>query len=66
MDRRDRGLPSAPGDFFVGTTTGKRRDEDRFRDRILSRAVEHAGANQTELGLPPLPAISDSDLVGLR
>lgn len=39
MDRRARGLPLGPSDHFFGTATGKRRDPDHFRDRILARAV---------------------------
>jgi integrase len=42
MDRRARGLPHEPSDHFFGTSTGRRRDPDRFRDRILARAVERA------------------------
>jgi hypothetical protein len=34
MDRRARGLPLGASDFFFGTTTAKRRDPNRFRDRI--------------------------------
>ena len=40
MDRRARGLPLGPSDHFFGTATGRRRDPDRFRDRILARAVD--------------------------
>ena len=36
MDRRARGLPHGPSDHFFGTSTGSRRDPDRFRDRILA------------------------------
>ena len=46
MDRHARGLPHGPSDHFFGTATGKRRDPDRFRDRILARAVERASANR--------------------
>ena len=45
MDRRARGLPFGPSDHFFGTATGRRRDPDRFRDRILARAVERANSN---------------------
>ena len=38
MDRRARGCRSEPSDHFFGTATGRRRDPDRFRDRILARA----------------------------
>jgi integrase len=30
MDRRARGLPHEPSDHFFGTSTGRRRDTDRF------------------------------------
>lgn len=62
MDRRARGLPLAPSDHFFGTATGKRRDPDRFRDRILARAVERANVNRAAVGLPPLPAITPHSL----
>jgi integrase len=62
MDRRARGLPLSPSDHFFGTATGKRRDPDRFRDRILARAVKRASANRAEAGLPPLPPITPHSL----
>jgi len=62
MDRQARGLPLAPSDYFFGTTTGRRRDPDRFRDRILARAAERASANRQAQGLPPLPAITPHSL----
>jgi integrase len=62
MDRRSRGLPFAPSDRFFGTTTGKRRDPDRFRDRILARAVERADANRRAGGQAPLPPITPHSL----
>ncbi len=46
MDRKRRGLPSEDNDFFFGTNTGKRRDRNRFRDRILCRAVDRANADR--------------------
>ena len=46
MDRRARGLPLEPSDHFFGTSSGNRRDPDRFRDRILARAVERASSNR--------------------
>ena len=42
IDRRERGLPCRPRDHFPGTAAGKRRDPNRFRDRILVRAIERA------------------------
>jgi integrase len=62
MDRRARGLPFEPSDHFFGTSTGNRRDPDRFRDRILARAVERASTNLTDAGLPPLPEITPHSL----
>ena len=62
MDRRARGLPHEPSDHFFGTSTGHRRDPDRFRDRILARAVERANANRAQNGLPPLPEITPHSL----
>ena len=58
MDRRARGLPVAPSDHFFGTAAGRRRDPDRFRDRILYRAVDRANENRARRGLPPLPDIT--------
>jgi integrase len=62
MDRRARGLPHGPADHFFGTATGRRRDPDRFRDRILARAVARANATRAESGLAPLPAITPHSL----
>ncbi|HET7047483.1 MAG TPA: tyrosine-type recombinase/integrase [Solirubrobacteraceae bacterium] len=58
MDRRARRLPLGPSDHFFGTASGRRRDPDRFRDRILARAVTRANANRAENGLAPLPPIT--------
>jgi integrase len=62
MDRRARGLPFRPSDHFFGTATGRRRDPDRFRDRILARAVERANSNRAQSGLVPLPEITPHSL----
>jgi integrase len=62
VDRRERGLPCAPTDYFFGTATGKRRDPDRFRDRILGRALERASANRAREGRPELPSITPHSL----
>ena len=60
------GLPVGPSDYFFGTATGKRRDPDRFRDRILARAVEPANANaigeRPSAGLAPVPPITPHSL----
>jgi integrase len=58
MDRQARELPTGPSDYFFGTATGGRRDPDRFRDRILARAVERANATRAGSGLAPLPPIT--------
>jgi integrase len=62
MDRHARGLPHGASDHFFGTSTGKRRDPDRFRDRILARAVERASSNRAAAGMPPLPEITPHSL----
>ena len=62
MDRRARGLPLRPSDHFFGTATGRRRDPDRFRDRILARALERANADRADDGLAPLPPITPHSL----
>jgi integrase len=62
MDRRARGLPHGLSDHFFGTTTGRRRDPDRFRDRILARAIERANTKREQNGLPPLPEITPHSL----
>ena len=62
IDRRARGLPLRPSDHFFGSATGKRRDPDRFRDRILARAFARANANRAGSGLAPLPAITPHSL----
>ncbi len=58
MDRRARGLPFGPSDHFFGTATSKRRDPDRFCDRILAWSVERANSNRAQSGLTPLPEIT--------
>jgi integrase len=62
MDRRARRLPHEPSDHFFGTSTGHRRDPDRFRDRILARAAERANVNRQQNGLPALPGITPHSL----
>ena len=58
MDRSGAGAVARPSDHFFGTASGRRRDSDRFRDRILARAVTRANANRAESGLAPLPSIT--------
>ncbi|MGH2884116.1 MAG: site-specific integrase, partial [Solirubrobacteraceae bacterium] len=53
-DRRSRGLPLGPEDYFFGTSSGRRRDPDRFRDRILARALARACENRRAAGLMPM------------
>jgi integrase len=62
LGRKQRGLPCAADDYFFGTNSGKRRDPNRFRDRILSRAVDRADTNRAKNGLPPLPPITPHSL----
>jgi len=56
------GFPMGPNDHFFGTSSGGRRDPDRFRDRVLGRAVNRANERRAEQGLPPLPAITPHSL----
>ncbi len=55
-------FPMGPTDHFFGTISGKRRDPDRFRDRVLERAVELANERRAEQGLPSLQAITPHSL----
>lgn len=48
-------FPMRPKDFFFGTSTGRRRDTDRYRDRVLARSVARANANRESEGFAPLP-----------
>jgi len=56
------GLPMEPSDHFFGTISGSRRDPDRFRDRVLSRALERANESRGEHGLAALPMITPHSL----
>jgi hypothetical protein len=51
-----------PTDHFFGTTSGRRRDADRFRDRVLARSTQLANAKRAEQGLPALPKITPHSL----
>jgi integrase len=51
-----------PKDHFFGTLTGKRRDPNRFRDRILARAVALANERRAEQHRAPLPEITPHSL----
>jgi hypothetical protein len=39
-----------PADHFFGTTNGRRRDPDRFRDRVLARSARLANERRAEQG----------------
>jgi hypothetical protein len=56
------GFPMRPTDYFFGTTSGPRRDADRFRDRVLARSTELANTKRAEQGLPALPKITPHSL----
>jgi integrase len=56
------GFPMAPTDHFFGTTSGCRRDPDRFRDRVLARSTELANTTRAKRGLPALPKITPHSL----
>jgi len=56
------GFPMGPNDHFFGTRTGRRRDPNRFRDRVLARAVERANEQRAKQGLGPLPKITPHSL----
>jgi integrase len=58
---RDK-FPMAPEDHFFGTRSGGPRDPDRFRDRLLGRALERANENREKRGLPSLPKITPHSL----
>jgi integrase len=62
MDRQARGLPFSPADYFFATTTGRRRETNPFRDRILGRALARANPNRADAGLPALPEITPHSL----
>ena len=59
MDRRAPGAPARPIGPFL---RHEHRDSDRFRDRILARALERANSNRATSGQPPLPAITPHSL----
>jgi integrase len=56
------GFPMGPEDHFFGTNTGRRRDPNRFRDRVLKRSAERANENRAKQGLPSLPNITPHSL----
>ncbi len=56
------GFPMGPEDHFFGTRSGGRRDPDRFRDRLLARAVERAYERRRKNGLPGLAKITPHSL----
>jgi integrase len=55
-------FPMGPTDHFFGTITGGRRDPDRFRDRVLGRAVTRANEKRIKQGLAALPKITPHSL----
>lgn len=55
-------FPMEPADHFFGTTNGRRRDPDRFRDRVLARSARLANERRSEQGLAPLPKITPHSL----
>lgn len=56
------GFPMGADDHFFGTATGKRRDPDRFRDRVLARSVALANEQRATQDLSPLPKITPHSL----
>ncbi|HEV3321458.1 MAG TPA: site-specific integrase [Solirubrobacteraceae bacterium] len=56
------GFPMGPEDHFFGTRSGGPRDPNRFRDRLLARAVERANEKRRAKGLPELPKITPHSL----
>ena len=56
------GFPMEPADHFFGTANGRRRDPDRFRDRVLARSARLANERRAEQGLPSLPKITPHSL----
>ncbi len=60
--RLQDGFPMRSNDHFFGTKTGCRRDPDRFRDRVLARAVALANERREANGLSALPKITPHSL----
>lgn len=56
------GFPMGPDDHFFGTNTGRRRDPNRFRDRVLARSAEQANEKRAEQGLAALAKITPHSL----
>jgi integrase len=56
------GFRMGADDYFFGSIRGGRRDPDRFRDRLLSRSVQHANQKRAEHGLASLPKITPHSL----
>jgi hypothetical protein len=51
--------PSRTGDEFVfATDSGRPRDKDNVRERVLRPAVDKTNEIQNQRGLPPLPPVS--------
>jgi integrase len=56
------GFPMGAKDHFFGTTTGRRRDPNRFRDRVLERSAALANEKRAKQRLAPLPKITPHSL----
>jgi integrase len=56
------GFPIEPTNHFFGTANGRRRDPDRFRDRVLARSARLANERRAEQGSPALPKITPHSL----
>jgi integrase len=55
--------PSSTGDEFVfATESGRPRDKDNVRERVLRRAVNKTNERRNKRGLPPLPPVSPHSL----
>jgi Phage integrase family len=51
--------PSSTGDDFVfATDSGRPRDKDSVRERVLRPVVNRTNEHRTQRGLPPLPPVS--------
>jgi integrase len=51
-----------PDAFVFGTVSGRARDKDNVRQRVVTRVVERANQLRAQHGLPPLPPVSPHSL----